>query len=250
MTASTIGYSGLIRIVSCFVLMTITAGCTSTGVIKPNQATIDPDSSVIAFSVNTSTLLKNEIPIRAVRLSIQYGVEFVSIRLRGGKSGLQRILLEVPAQTVWFNQLELTAGGGLLPDHYLTGGGQPVELTQGEITYLGRVEIEDVKFEENADGSPGKPTAVKLVFADALEDDQTAWEHEYNLFQNRVPIQQIAGNWAVPDYATIWMKEWTSVHANSRRSGRFNSGIPPGARPNSSNTRTPSASGSPGQQPH
>ena len=126
-----------------------------------------------------------------------------------------------------------------------------MELTQGEITYLGRVEIEDVKFEENADGSPGKPTAVKLVFADALEDDQTAWEQEYNLFQNRVPIQQIAGNWAVPDYATIWIKEWTRIYANNLRGSGYNSGHPPGTRHNSSSNRPPGVpSGSPGQQPH
>ena len=250
MTASTFGCAGLIRIVSCFVLMTITAGCTSTGVIKPDQSTIDADYSVIAFSVNTSTLLKNEVPVRVERLSIQYGDEIVSIRLRGGKTGLQRILFEVPEDAILISHFELEAGAGILPDHFLAEDNQLVQLTQGEITYLGRLEIEDVKFAKNDDGSLGKPNAVKLVFADELKDDQFAWEQEYDLFQNRVPVQKIVGNWAGQDYSTLWIKEWTSIYANSRRSSWPNSGIPQGARPNSSNNNPPAASGPPGQQPH
>lgn len=212
MAASTIGYSGLIRIANCIVLMTISAGCTSTGVIDSNQATIDPNSSVVAFSVNTSKLLEYETPIRPVRLHINYGTESVSIRLSDGKTGLQRILLEVPAQAVLFTQFELVAGAGFFLDHYVTGDVQVMQLTQGEITYLGRIEIEDIKFEENADGSLGKPIAVKLVFSDALEDDQFAWEQQYKLFQNRVPNQQVVGNWAGRDYLNLGRKEWTKIY--------------------------------------
>ncbi len=215
MAASTIGYSGLTRIVDCFFLMTITAGCTSIGVIDPNQATIDPNSSVVAFSVNTSKRSEYETPIRPVRLHIQYGTESVSIRLSDGKTGLQRILLEAPAKAVLLNQFELVAGAGIFPDRYRTGDGIPVKLSQGEITYLGRLEIEDVKFEENTDGSHGKPIAIKLVFADELEDDQFAWEQQYRLFQNRVPNQQIVGNWAGRGNLEVWIKLWPSIYAKS-----------------------------------
>lgn len=217
MTASTIDYSGLIRTVNCIVLMTIFAGCSSTGVIDSNQETIDPNSSVVAFSVNTARLLEYETPIRPVKLHMYYGAESVSIRLSDGKSGLQRILLEVPAQAVSFIEFELVAGAGIFPDHYLTSGVQVMELTQGEITYLGRIEIEDIKFEENADGSLGVPITVKLVFADALEDDQFAWEQQYKLFQNRVPNQQVVGNWAGRDYLNLWPKERTDIYTHNNR---------------------------------
>lgn len=222
MTASTIDYSGLIRTVSCIVLMTIFAGCSSTGVIDSNQATIDPNSSVVAFSVNTARLLEYETPIRPVKLHMYYGAESVSIRLSDGKSGLQRILLEVPAQAVSFIEFELVAGAGIFPDHYLTSGVQVMELTQGEITYLGRIEIQDIKFEENADGSLGVPITVKLVFADALEDDQFAWEQQYKLFQNRFPNQQVVGNWAGRDYLNLWPKERTDIYRqNNRRQSNY-----------------------------
>ena len=224
MAASTIGHSGLTRIVNCIVLMTITAGCTSTGVIDSNQATIDPNSSVVAFSVNTGKLLEYETPIRPVRLHIYYGTESVSIRLSDGKTGLQRILLDVPAPAVSFTQFELVAGAGIFPDHYLTSGVQVMELMQGEITYLGRIEIEDIKFEKNADGSLGKPITVKLVFADALEDDQFAWEQQYKLFQNRVPNQQVVGNWAGREYLNLWRKEWTNTYTQNNKRWPGNSG--------------------------
>ncbi len=207
--------------------MVFLAGCTSTGVIDSNQATIDPNSSVVAFSVNTGKLLEYETPIRPVRLHINYGMESVSIRLSDGKTGLQRILLEVPAQNVLFTQFELVAGAGIFSDHYLTGASQAIELRQGEITYLGRIEIEDIKFEENADGSLGKPISVKLVFSDALEDDQFAWEQQYKLFQNRVPNQQVVGNWAGQDYLNLGPKSKSYPQNIGMWPGRSGAG-PPG----------------------
>ena len=192
--------------------MVFLAGCASTGAIDPNQVIIDPNSSVVAFSVKTGKLLEYETPIRPVQLHLRYGSESVSIRLSDGKTGLQRILLEVPAQAISFTQFELVAGAGFFSDHYVTGGVQVMELTPGEITYLGRIEIEDIKFKENADGSLGKPIAVELVFADALDDDQFAWEQQYKLFQNRVPNQQVVGNWAGRDYLNLGRKSWRNSY--------------------------------------
>jgi len=203
--------------------MVFLAGCTSTGVIDSNQATIDPNSSVVAFSVNTDKLSEYETPIRPVQLHIYYAGERVSIRLSDGKTGLQRILLEVPAEAISFTQLELVAGAGIFSEHYVTGGVQVMELTQGEITYLGRLEIEGIRFEEIADGSLGEPIAVKLVFSDALEDDQFAWEQQYKIFQNRVPNQQVVGNWAGRDYLNLGRKNWRKSYPQNI-SSRFGNG--------------------------
>ena len=228
MTASTARHPGLTRIVYCFVLLTITAGCSTTAVVDPKQTTIDPNSSVVAFSINTRKLSEYATPIRPKQLHLLYGAESIPIRLSGGKTGIQRILLEVPAQAVLFSQLELVAGTGIFSKHYLIDDGQRIELTPGEITYLGRIEIEDVKFEENDDGSPGEPSAVKLVFADALDEDQFAWEQQYKIFQNRVPNQQIVGNWAGGDYLALWIKEWAPINtwSNRRGSGNIEQGPP------------------------
>ena len=210
------------------VAMVFLAGCTSTGVIDSNQATIDPNSSVVAFSVNTGKLLEYETPIRPVRLRIYYAGEWVSIPLSDGKTGLQRILLEVPAEAISFTQFELVAGAGIFSDHYVTGGVQVMELTLGEITYLGRIEIEDIEFNENTDGSLGEPNAVKLVFSDAFEDDHFAWEQQYKLFQDQVPNQQVVGIWAGRDYLDLGPKNWSKTYPSniSTRSGNSSEGPP------------------------
>jgi hypothetical protein len=201
--------------------MVFLAGCANKGVIDSDQATIDPYSSVVAFSVNTGELLEYATPIRPARLRIYYAGESVSIRLSDGKAGIQRILLDVPAQAVSFTQFELVAGASIFSDHYVTGDVQVMDLKQGEITYLGRIEIEDIEFEENADGSLGEPIAVKLVFSDALEDDQFAWEQEYKLFQNRVPVRQVVGNWTEQDYLNLGHKKWNTYNHQSHRSHRI-----------------------------
>jgi hypothetical protein len=91
---------------------------------------------------------------------------------------------------------------------------------------LGRIEIEDIKFEENADGSLGKPISVKLVFSDALEDDQFAWEQQYKLFQNRVPNQQVVGNWAGQDYLNLGPKSKSYPQNIGMWPGRSGAGPP------------------------
>jgi hypothetical protein len=198
-------------------LLTISAGCGTTGMIDSEQVTIDPNSSVVAFSVNTRELSEYAKPIRPKQLHVLYGAESVPIRLSGGKIGIQRVLLEVPAQTVFFSQFELVAGPRIYTRRYLIDDGQRIELTPGEITYLGRLEIEDIKFVTNDDGSPGKPTAIKLFFANELEDDQFAWEQQYKLFDNRVPNQQVVGNWAGGNYLTLWKKERTPMYTRDNR---------------------------------
>ena len=185
------------------------AGCAGTGTVDFDESTIAPDSSVIAFSVNTGKLTQYEMPIRPARLHIYYAGESESIRLSKGNSGLQRILLEVPAQSISFMHLELVTGAGLLTDHYVTGNVQFLELTQGEINYLGRITIEDVEFGADVDGAGLEPKAVKLVFSDAFEDDQSVWKEQYDLFQNRVPIQQVVGTWAGEEYLYLERKSWT-----------------------------------------
>jgi hypothetical protein len=113
------------------------------------------------------------------------------------------------------SRLELVAGAGIFSKHYVTGDVQFVDLTEGEITYLGRIEIEDVEFKVKTDGSLGDPIGVKLVFVDALEDDQFAWEQQYKLFQNRVPNPQVVGNWAGRDYVILGRKVWTRTYSTN-----------------------------------
>lgn len=204
------------------------AGCTSTAIVDYKQATIAPDSSVVAFSVNTGKLLQYDPSIRPVELEIYFAGEWTAFPLTNQKDGIQRFLLEIPDQAVSFSRLELQTGAGLFSDFFVTDGPQRVEVTMGEITYLGRLVITDIEFEKRADGSFGQPDAVQLVFADAFESDQAAWEQQYALFQNKVPDQLVVGHWAGKDYVNVSPKSWnrSTSHSFTMEHGGGNARVP------------------------
>lgn len=202
--------SGLTEITFGISLIAISAGCTTNELIHPDQATIGPDSSVIAFSVNTTTLSKHDAWIRPSGIQIRYGDEFVAIDLSQRQTGVRRVLLEVPATTVMFSEFEVESGTGIYWSRYQTGYSQPLALTHGEITYLGRIEIEDAKFAEDAGGSRAHPYAVKLVFSDALQDDLNVWQQEYEIFQNRLPVGKLVAKWTGQDYLDLWRKRFSN----------------------------------------
>ena len=196
-------------------LVLISAGCTTRAMILPDQSAIAPDSSVLAFSVNTGTTSKDRAWIRPTGINVQFGDETVSIDLDDRKSGVQRVLMEVPTTTVMFSGFEVESGAGIYWSRYQTGYSQPMTLPQGEITYLGRIEIEDARFAETAGGSRVQPYAVKLVFTDALADDLPAWRQEYQIFDTLSSVGTFAVNWTGQDYLDLWRKRSSSYYTDS-----------------------------------
>lgn len=204
MTTATYDHSGFTRVVICFGLIAFTAGCTGLSQIKPSQATISPESSVVAFSVNTSRLLEYDMPMRAARLHLISNEVWDKIRLSEGETGLQRFLIGVPTQSIILYQFDLAVIHSFSYLYGTKGVGPRIQLTPGKITYLGRLEIEDIQLEENDDRTRGWPIAVNVVFSDALEDDLSAWKQEYKLFQNRLPVKRIVGNWGELEYIPVF----------------------------------------------
>ena len=206
MGASTVISSGLTSVVirACFAAMI--AGCAATEIIDPAQQAISPDSGVIAFSIDTSRLSKDESWIRPIGLEVEYGKESVEVSVEKGKGEIHRFLLELPTQVYMFSEFEVESGAGIYWTRYRTGYSQPWKLAQGEITYLGRIEIDDVLFSEEKDGPLHRPYAVKLVFTDKLEDDLPAWRQRYELFRNPPPVRKALANWTGQDYLELWIK--------------------------------------------
>jgi len=180
--------------------------------IEPSQETIDPASSVVAFSVNTRKARESELreygrSFGAARLYLKRGG---TIRFEEGETGLQRFLFEVSAQTIELGQFALTKGASdYSPFLYgTTVDGPQIQLTPGEITYLGRIEIEDIQFEDNP---YSRPMAIKLIFSDAFEDDLLAWRQEYKIFQNRLPEKRIVASWGELEYVPVSVIQWSSA---------------------------------------
>ena len=205
MGASTIISSGLTSVVirSCFAAFV--AGCAATEIIDPTQEAIGPDSGVIAFSVDTTRLSKEKSWIRPIGLEVEYGEKSVEVSVEKGNGEIHRFLLELPTQVYMFSEFEVESGAGIFWTRYRTGYSQPWKLTQGEITYLGRIVIEDVLFSEEKDGPLFRPYAVKLVFTDKLEDDLPAWRAQYELFRNPPPVRKAVTNWTAQEYLELWI---------------------------------------------
>ena len=217
MSAAIINYPGLIRAIQVGFLSTIAAGCTATGLIDPVQTTINPGSAVIAFSVDTSKISDEDAWIRPKQLQLRYGTESITVRLHKPESGAQRVLLEVPAQAISLNGFEIDAGTGIFWNRYRTGSGQAFNLSQGEITYVGRIEIEKVYFEEDVDKEKGRPNGIRLVFSDALEEDLVAWKQQYKIFEGRNPVAEIVGDWGGSEFLDLWIRESATASSSSYR---------------------------------
>ena len=197
---------GLANVLIRSCLAAFVAGCAATEIVDPAQEAIRPDSGVIAFSVDTSRLTKSDSWIRPVGLEIEYGEESVEVSLDKDKGELKRVLLELPAQAFMFSEFEVESGAGIYWSRYGTGYSQPLRLAQGEITYLGRIAVEDALFSEEKDGPLYRPYAVKLVFTDELEDDLPAWRQQYELFRNPLPVRNSIANWTGQDYLDLSIK--------------------------------------------
>ncbi|MDH3440155.1 MAG: hypothetical protein OEM63_05355 [Gammaproteobacteria bacterium] len=217
MSAAISKYRGLIRVINVFFLSAILAGCATTGLIDPGRATIDPNSSVIAFSVETAEISDDKAWLRPKQLQVRYGNESITVRLHDRNAGLQRILLEVPAQDISLNGFELDAGTGIFWNRYRTGSSQSFSLSPGEITYVGRIEIAKVYFEEDADREKGRPNGIRLVFSDAMEEDLVAWTQQYKIFEGRNPVSEIVGDWGGSEFLDLWIRESATARSSSYR---------------------------------
>ena len=189
-------------------------GCAGARLVEPAHVTVDPKSCVVAFSVNTSTLEGNEIKEYGgrFRASHLYLRDYETIRLSDTDSGLQLFVLEPPREVLEFGQFSLARGGYDKQYQFETvAAGPQIKLTAGEITYLGRLEIEDIQFEKHTNWTTDTPIAVKLVFRDAWKDDFPVLQQRYKVFQDRIAIKQVIGRWGELEYEPVRFVRITSA---------------------------------------
>lgn len=199
-------------------LSILTAGCAARGLVEPDETIINPDTGVIAFSVDTRKMTNDDDAwVRPKLLHLGYLDESVAIRLSDRNTGTQRILFEVPAQSVSFDAFELDSGTGIFWNRYRIESRQSIQLTPGEITYVGRIEIEELFYLNDADRARGKPIGVRLAFTDALEDDLAAWKEQYDLFRDAVPEESIVGDWSGSEYLDLWIRESSTTSSSTYR---------------------------------
>lgn len=188
-------------------------GCAEVRLVEPAHVTIDPQSCVVAFSVNTRTLEGSAIKKYGgrFRASHLYLKGYETIRLSDGENGLQLFVLEPPTEVLEFGQFSLARGGYNKQYQFETvAAGPRIKLNPGEITYLGRLEIQDIQFEKHTKGVTDTPIAIKLEFRDASKDDFPVLQEQYGIFRDRIAVKQIIGRWGELEYEPVRFVRMTS----------------------------------------
>ena len=206
-------FSSDTRIALLLCLLPLLGGCVSVQTVEPAQVTIEPSSYVVAFSVNTSTLIRSAIKEYGgrFRASHLYLKGYDTVHLSAGESGSQLFVFQPSAQVLGFGQFFVARGGTNNQYHFGTiSDGPRINLTAGEITYLGRLEIEDIQFKKSANWTTDTPIAVRLVFKDASEEDFPALQQQYEIFRDKNAVKQIPRRWGDLDYEPVQFEGMTS----------------------------------------
>ena len=168
----------------------------------------------MAFSVNTSTMEGSAVKeygarFRASHLSLKgYG----TIRIADGDSGLKTLVLEPAGEALEFGRFSLSRdGAGKQYEFETIAAGPRIKLTPGAITYLGRLEIEDIQFQKRANWTTDTPSGIKLQFRDASEDDFRFMQDQYEIFRDRTVVKQIIGRWGELEYEAVRFVRTTST---------------------------------------
>lgn len=172
----------------------VMTGCAPVTAVKQDAQAIDPDTAVVAFSVRTSALTEFDELLTPSRVLFS-GADtrtMVGSRLDADESGVAYVLYEIPESGMVFNELIL----GIRPGFKTTLPGPEIPLTRGEITYLGRLEVQDFRFDLSEDSTTYTPTHVKLAFTDKSADDMAAFTSRYAMFSAQSTRQDILKTWS------------------------------------------------------
>ena len=197
--------------------------CAGTGQLDSRQAAVAPGTSVVAFSVDTRKLEKDDSWARPVEIHLRFGDGSASFSLSDRK-GPQRILFEVPGDAITIDQFEMEAGAGIFWRRYGTLLDENLVLVPGKVNYLGRLTVEDVQFEP-VDDSRVRPIGAKLVFADAMADDLAAWKGQYEIFRNMNPERQVIGYLAGEGYLAVWARDGSNNYAQDLAERAFDGSV-------------------------
>ena len=174
--------------------MILVSGCAPVAAVKTDAQEVNPNTAVVAFSVRTSALTQFDEMLTPSRVLFS-GTDsrvMVGSRLETDESGVAYVLYEIPESGVVFNELIF----GIRPGFKTTMPGPEIPLTRGEITYLGRLEVQDFKFELSEDSTTYTPTHVKLAFTDKSADDMAAFTSRYAMFSAQNTRQDILKSWS------------------------------------------------------
>ena len=179
----------------------LAGGCAPATAVKTDTQAIDPNTALVAFSVRTSALTEYDEKLTPSRILFS-GTDTrdgIGTSLDADESGVAYVIYKIPESGIVFDELIL----GIRPGFKTTMPGPEIPLTRGEITYLGRLEVKDFKFELSEDNTTYTPTHVKLVFSDRSADDLAAFESRYAVFSRAATRQDVLSAWSNYEFVPL-----------------------------------------------
>ena len=182
-----------------------TGGCSTAKTFEKLETTIDQDSYVLAFSLDTSALEEGDWPFELAMLDTGIG----SVRwVTGSNSRIGMFVLKVPEASLSLGDLLFTKReGGNLRLYKSTEEGPTVQLEKGSVIYLGSLVVDEI----HRDKEMSTPVALDVRIVDSWEKDGLAWKSTFAVFQAHDPIRQIAARWGNSEEIELYLVESAGV---------------------------------------
>jgi len=197
-------------LIGLLVIMVGLSGCAATGLDRAPQdmSNIDPDKAIVIFSVLAAESVEEQ-SLELSWMGISGKIQFGNVKQKPSSNPLRIYAVEIPGDRLVLKTMKINIGG----EWWQTTGQKELELVTGQVTYIGRIKIQDIRFVEVLEGGfftrPSKrkkvlrPYSVKLGFSDHSESDLKFLRTEYDLMDGQTITSQIPQKWGTGSHLTL-----------------------------------------------
>ena len=189
--------------IGLFVIMVGLNGCVASGLhqVQHDRTSIDPGTAIVIFSVSAAETVEEQI-VELGWMQQNGKPQIGKIRQKPSSNPLRIFALEIPA-----DNMGLTIKIKLDREWYVTTWLKGLDLVTGQVTYVGRIEIQNIRFvevleagEQRTTGKRNRalrPGSIEVGFSDQSENDLSILRAELSLLDEQTVVKQIPQEWEV-----------------------------------------------------
>ena len=189
-------------LIGLLVIVAGLCGCAATGLrLAPQDMTsIDPDKAIVIFSVAAAEFVEEQ-NLELSWMGENGARQFGSIKQKPSSDPVRIFALEIPGDRLALRTMKIKVDS----EWWQTTEQKELELVMGQVTYAGRIELQDIRFFEVFEGRANRktgerkkalrPDSVKFVFSDQSESDLSNLRTEYSLLDGQTVARRIPQEW-------------------------------------------------------
>lgn len=187
-------------IVPIFAMLIAACGTNQIKPVKNVSDNLGPDTALVAFSVSSAEPYAIQRMELVARGEPKETATPRTIAVRQGNRNEQVFVYSVPAGGARFGQVRFLIQGEWWET---TDDGPEFSATPGQLTYLGRIQLESIKIGRYVDSGRRFPSGAKIGVLDAGEDDLTLLALQFALPLNMPVNKFIAGAWGDSEFTAL-----------------------------------------------